>query len=167
MPTILGDTLEKIYDDFLDQLDRAMDDMADFVLDKADDNLRSGDFSPAKGKGAFDRGTLARSGRVERKRLKKRVIYDAPHAPFMEFGTRPHLPPLEPILGWVKRKVRVQATRGARRKRRTTDQEALKIANAIRWSIKKNGTLPRPFFRRAVDALTPAEIDRIVKVHTR
>ncbi|MEE9215673.1 MAG: LAGLIDADG family homing endonuclease [Thermodesulfobacteriota bacterium] len=86
MVKLLGDTVEKIYDDFLDQLDRALDDMADFVLSEADENLRSANFSPAIGEGAFDRGTLARSGRVERKRLKKKVIFDAFHAPFIEFG---------------------------------------------------------------------------------
>ncbi len=57
---------------------------------------------------------------------------DAPHAPFIEFGTRPHFPPLQPILDWVK-------VKGIA----SDEDEALEIAIRIVKSIGKKGTEPR------------------------
>lgn len=84
------------------------------------------------------------------------VNYAAP----IEFGSRPHMPPIEPLVQWVHRKglaARFSTTRySIKRKsgvRMTTSkkdkQNELRMAWAIAMKIKKKGTRPRPF-------LTPA-----------
>lgn len=67
------------------------------------------------------------------------VFLDAPHAAFIEYGTRPHHPPLEPLAEWAYRKGIAD-----------TEEEALEVASAIAWKIAKYGTLPYHFFERAL-----------------
>jgi hypothetical protein len=63
------------------------------------------------------------------------VRVDAPYAPMMEHGTRPFMPPLEPIVAWATRKG-------------FSDPEG--IARAIRWKFYREGIKPKRFFARAV-----------------
>lgn len=159
-------------------LENSAQDIADAILFQADENLREGDFSPAKGAGAFDRGTLARSGRVEGEGLVRYVIYDAPHAKWIEYGTRPHHPPFKPIFEWVKRKIGISAKgrKYGTRSRKVTSirhiirkiayrniadrsSEAVSVTWAIINKIAKVGTPPRPFFRRAIHAVEPRMVE--------
>lgn len=66
------------------------------------------------------------------------VIVDAPHAPYIEYGTRPHRPPLQPLQEWAMRKL------GA------TEQEARGIAWAIADKQALYGTPPHRFFASAM-----------------
>ncbi len=59
-------------------------------------NLAEREFMPV----AF--GELRGSGRVEDRTDGAAVVWDAPHAAAVEFGSRPHMPPLEPLIRWVK-----------------------------------------------------------------
>lgn len=53
----------------------------------------------------------------------------AGYAPYVELGTRPHMPPLAPLVDWVEVKLGLRG------------KEALRAARAIRWSIFQRGTL--------------------------
>lgn len=59
------------------------------------------------------------------------------YAPHIEFGTKPHFPPLEPIEEWVRLKLQ--------------KKEFESIAEAIAWHIYHYGTPPKPFLRPAID----------------
>ena len=69
------------------------------------------------------------------------VGYDAEHAPYIEFGTRPHTPPFGPIYKWCTRKLNLH------------DKEAKKAAWAIINTIKNHGTEEHPYLRPAIQAI--------------
>lgn len=54
----------------------------------------------------------------------------------VELGTRPHIPPIEPILLWVKQKLGLRG------------REAVRAAHAVKWTIAKRGTLGVGMFHR-------------------
>jgi len=87
----------------------------------------------------FDTGELARSVRTEKNHQGARVVVDAPHAPFIEYGTRPHRPPLQPLIDWVMR-----------RGWASSEKEAHPIALGIARKIERSGTSPRHFMKRAM-----------------
>jgi HK97 gp10 family phage protein len=78
-----------------------------------------------------DMGRLRSSLAVEgdKGQMEVRVGTNVKYAPFVELGTRPHTPPLEPIQEWADRK-------GA-------------DGGAVWASIRKHGTKPHPFLRTA------------------
>lgn len=123
------------------------------------------------------------------------ILNDAPHIGVLEKGARPHkMSPaaIEALAGWVYRKIiggdkgaraaakaaRPWAKRssGASNKKGVDDAraEALRIANAIAWKIRKHGQAPKYFVRDArsevVDALAAevlAEMNRVASKPTR
>lgn len=66
------------------------------------------------------------------------VFSDAPHFPFMEYGTRPHMPPVEPLVVWATRKFQVG------------EKEARAIAWAVAIKISREGIEPRGFFAKGM-----------------
>lgn len=82
-----------------------------------------------------DRGMLVQSVMLIFSPKGAIVRVDAPYAPMMEYGTRPFMPPLAPLLEWAKRKG-------------FEDPEA--IARAVRWKFKRRGMAPKRFFAAAV-----------------
>lgn len=66
------------------------------------------------------------------------------YAPFVVFDTKPHWPPLEPILEWVKRTkiAGTYSTKTRRRvgRRRDKEKEDLQVAWAIARKISREGT---------------------------
>lgn len=66
------------------------------------------------------------------------IYSDAPHFPFMEYGTRPHMPPVEPLVVWATRKFQVD------------EKEARAIAWAVAVKISKVGIEPRGFFAKGM-----------------
>lgn len=53
---------------------------------------------------AIDRGTLKQMSGVEKVGDKHyRIFFRAAHAPFVEFGSRPHRPPAGPLIAWAAR----------------------------------------------------------------
>lgn len=101
---------------------------------------------------AVDEGTLMRSVSSHSILKGAMITVDAPHAAFMEYGTRPHTPPLQPLVDWAKRKFGVD------------EKRAKAIAWAVRGKIKKVGTKPRHYMRRTVVELrfkiVPEEVER-------
>ena len=66
------------------------------------------------------------------------VFSDAPHFPFMEYGTRPHMPPVAPLVTWATRKFGVG------------EKEATAIAWAVATKISVVGIAPRGFFAKGM-----------------
>lgn len=114
----------------LERANKKMDDMADFIFSRSQENVAK----------LSDSGELLSSGHVEKQDGKKTIGYTAAHAVFIEFGTHPHMPPVEVIKAWAGRKGMAQ------------DEKSL---NAIGWAIamkiKKEGTDPHPFLRPALN----------------
>lgn len=87
---------------------------------------------------AVDTGSLRGSVSTEFVEDGAIVSVDAPHAPMIEYGTRPFFPPVEPLAEWVKRKGMA-----------STDEEAKSIAFAIAKKISRDGIAPRRYFSKA------------------
>lgn len=70
---------------------------------------------------------------------------EAPYAAVIEHGRRPGRPgpPLEPIRGWVHRKLVGTG--------QVTEAEADGVAYAIRWAIHHRGTKPKLVLKRTFD----------------
>ena len=109
---------------------------------------------------------------------KNQIIADAPHAGAVENGSRPHFPPLEPLIKWVKLRGMQALYGGAKgptgkahadmvglalkgeesstspkykRKGKFSDIDApTRVARAIQMSIGRNGTKPYFYMGGAV-----------------
>ncbi len=93
--------------------------------------------------GTSNEGFLLKSGSVIQKGdLHFQIIYNAPYAEAIEYGTDPHMPPVAPIERWVRKKLLIQ-----------NPKEARSIAWAVAKAIKKQGTQPQPFIRPAIQAV--------------
>jgi len=88
----------------------------------------------------LDSVTTVKDGRYSR-----RVVVDVPYAAYVEYGTRPHWPPVEPIRAWVSRH---KSSFGIR-----DEKDLDRVTYLIRRKIGKLGTRARPFMRQAVAAL--------------
>ena len=128
-------------EDFLKILDEGLTDIAEAVFTRSQELV------------AVDEGMLKKSGHVEHEFLDKDIVYDAPYAADVEFGTDPHTPPFEDIRGWVHRK---RSDLGVKPK------DVDSVAMAIQKKIAEHGTQPQPYLRPAFDEveITAAEIIR-------
>ncbi|MFN3987584.1 MAG: hypothetical protein ACK4KV_19005 [Rhodocyclaceae bacterium] len=59
------------------------------------------------------------------------------HAPAVEHGTKPHHPPVEPLIDWARQKLALSGT------------EAERAGRAIAWKIARHGTQGAHMFRDA------------------
>ncbi len=75
---------------------------------------------------------------------------------YVEYGTRPHRPPLKPIWEWVRLKNKMYGEKGA--------QRAYPIARAVQAIIEQKGTQPHPFIRPAYEKVQQ-EIKKIAMKH--
>lgn len=100
-----------------------------------------------------DTGTLRRSIRIGGVGLTRTVTAggrDGPYAVFVEFGTRAHFPPLDPLVNWVRRN-RVKLGLGGQ-----LDMAKIRsVAFAIARAIGRRGTPPRPFMFPAWEMESP------------
>jgi len=94
-----------------------------------------------------DTGELVRSAKTTLIDRGAIVSFDAPHAAFIEYGTRPHMPPLQPLMDWAIRKGLAD-----------TEEEAKAVAWKIAQKIKREGTTPKFFLARAVKQLSRRRI---------
>ncbi len=93
------------------------------------------------------------------------VGVDAPHAPFMEWGTRPHRPPMQPLADWAYRKGLVDVELDVSDLLRTprsewTDEEkkAFGVIRAIVGKIASKGIEPRHFLFNALQKFLRADV---------
>lgn len=81
------------------------------------------------------RGSVFREEQVLADTVLGLVATDRPYGPFVELGTQPHMPPIQPLIDWVRAKT---GERG---------EEAKSAAYAIAHSIRVRGTKPKPVWR--------------------
>lgn len=157
-------TIPKIKD-IEKNFDKFIKDLATFILDEALENIMKNE--------SWVTGHLAKSGRVEYDPGKKeaKVIFSAPYASYVEFGTRAHTAPLGPSLehsivsrGKNKGVIRIKGTPD-----KTTNpldwwawkkgnQEAVStkygvhtaLGYALWIKIMREGTDPHPYLRPAI-----------------
>jgi len=111
-------------------IDRIMDNIIDEIFYLSQVNIKRNN--------SIDEGTLLKTGYVNRRFLDKQIIYPVLYADYIEYGTRPHMPPVDALIGWVRRKLRVD------------ESKARSIAWSIAKHIKKYGTEPKPYLRPAM-----------------
>lgn len=118
---------------------------------------------------AIDQGTLKNSSEIRKPREGLRIVaWTANHALPVHYGSRPHWPPLAPIVAWVRRNMARVILRGGRRvdvirpsprqaerATRSPDAEVLRVAHAIRAKIARDGTAPVPWVPRAWSKVKP------------
>jgi len=127
-------------------------------------------------------GELRASGHVETTGTSSKIIFDAPHAAAVENGSRPHCPPLAPLLRWVKKrgldqgKLAVAARRGHVRTTRkgvdrvrrlpgtTTVHHALNLGQQIAL-LESKGMMPEDAAMQIARAIQGAIAKRGTKPH--
>jgi hypothetical protein len=72
---------------------------------------------------------------------KIELRYDAPHSFWVEYGTPPHPVSGKKLIAWAERKLH------------KNQKEAKQIAYATATKIKKEGMLPHPFLRPAMEKI--------------
>ena len=108
---------------------------------------------------AVNTGGLRQSVQVINLPNGAEVVVDAPHAPFLEEGTRPFWPPLEPLVAWVIRKGLAPSLGDPDEQERF----AIQVARAIQYAIASRGIEPRHFLAKAMvrmPAIVQAEVGR-------
>lgn len=113
----------------------SLDEVARFILTKSNEHIMDD--------GVTNTGFLARSGEIRREGGEGSALileYTAPYAAYVEFGTTPHKPPIEPLIYWVKRKLRIK-----------DEEEAKMIAIKIRSKIGARGLKARKFLGKAIE----------------
>lgn len=113
-------------------LESKLDEIADFIFTRSQENVAK----------LSDTGELLNSGYIKKGPLMRIIGYSAPHAMYIEYGTHPHMPPVDAIKAWASRKHIV------------SEKELERVAWAIAMKIKKDGTQPQPFLRPAVTEAT-------------
>lgn len=117
-----------------------LDAMAEEVLSFARINLVQHD--------TIDSSRLYNSGHIERGDGTVAVVFDAPHAIWIEYGTQPHPTSMEgrlKIKGWARRKLNL------------SEADAESASWAIVKKIAEEGMEPNPFLRPAVDFVLAKE----------
>ncbi len=95
---------------------------------------------------------------------RAQIVATAPHAEAVEKGSRPHLPPLEPILRWVKLRG-MQGLRSRKRLRGSTSAyHATRVATLIR-GMERGGAVPVDAPERIARAIQHAIAQKGTKPH--
>jgi hypothetical protein len=83
---------------------------------------------------------------------KVKVFTNVLYAPFVEYGTRPHLPPFDPIRKWVHEKFQLSG------------KKLDEVAAKVRWKIFRKGTSEKRYLRDAVEKFNlSAYIDELIR----
>ena len=106
--------------------------IADFIFTNSQENLVDS--------GKIDTSNLFLSGGIEEEKDGVVIKYDAPYAEAINDGTDPHFVPAHELEDWVRRKINPG-----------TEKKVKSIAFAISKAIGKRGTVPSPFFDKAVE----------------
>ncbi len=105
-----------------------------------------------------DTGRLLQSLESRYKDLHGEVITDAEHAPYVEYGAKPHRAPFLPIYEWVYRK---RLDFGIKEK------EVYMVAKSVWDKIAKYGTKPRQQWKRSIEEIEPIFNRRIKEAMTK
>jgi len=116
----------------LEEINKVMDNFIDRIFELSQENLIED--------GKIDTGTMFKTANVKRKFLHKEIIYPALYAESIEYGRVPGtMPPSQALEKWVRRKLGL-----------TNEVQIRRAAFAIAKAIKKRGTQPTYFLRRAI-----------------
>lgn len=99
-------------------------------------------------------GSIQREERVQDERVLGLVSTPLPYGEYVELGTRPHMPPIQPLVDWVEAKLG------------ETGDAAVGAAFAIAKTIARRGTRPQPVWAstyRRVEAELRAKFDAAVQ----
>lgn len=107
----------------------------------------AGGLPPAINTGLLRNSVAWRTPKVEGRTIEGGVGTNVAYALPVEFGSRPHWPPREPIEFWVKRKLRVPAG------------QARGIAFLIARKIARRGTAPRKIFELGLEDAKPRMVE--------
>jgi hypothetical protein len=112
------------------------------------------------------------------------IRFSAPHAAALEVGSRPHTPPLAPLVAWVKlrgmqgltakgrltrkktvgRYIQGRIREESRKPRKATDLAAvMAVARSIQMAIARRGTKPTWYLRRALEEIRPMLAARVTE----
>ena len=130
------------------------------IQDQIGDILEAGGFmveADAKRLCPVDTGRLRASIHTRKESWNTVIVgTDVEYAPYVEYGTPPHMPPVEALKSWASR-----------------HKMGEKAAWALAKKIEKLGTQPQPFMRPALRAnkqkiedLLAREVERIVKKYS-
>ena len=134
-----------------ESLDDAVKKLAYIALTEARKNLRRNK--------NIDTGQLLNSLDAQRIEYAKwGVGASVKHMWYIEYGTRPHKPPLRPLVEWVKRKNKLYGQKGY--------SKAYPIAKAVQKTIELKGTKPYPYLRPAKDTALK-QASRIIRATVR
>lgn len=97
-------------------------------------------------------GDLSRSVSTDSLPDGARVTVDAPYAGAVEWGTRPHWPPIQPLIDWILLKGFAKAP-----------SEARGMAYAVARAISLRGTAPRHYMRKAWTRIKPEIIRHVLR----
>ncbi|MEW6295954.1 MAG: hypothetical protein AB1467_06765 [Candidatus Diapherotrites archaeon] len=112
-------------------IDEWMNELADYIFSKSQENIIKN--------GSIDTGFMLQQANIQRELLEKKIVYSAPYAVFIEFGTSPHPMYSKWLEKWVERKLS------------KTEKEIASTAFAIAKKIEKEGMKEKPFLRPAID----------------
>lgn len=114
----------------------------------------------------MDQGGIKLSTHAEIQNGVSRIVSDAPHAVIMESGSRPHTPPLKPLIAWVnrhkktlsgtKKTIRVRRKNGAFARARRQFKKLLRSLGLKNRSPAKAKRKPSP-------ELTDKQIEQIAR----
>jgi hypothetical protein len=106
------------------------------IMDAADAGFAKSQEEVAEN--STDTGQLLKSGEPPERVDDAAVVwgYKAPYAPYVEYGTAPHYPPIEPLKRWASRVLGDES-----------------IAYALQKKIGEEGTEPQPFVRPGIEAM--------------
>lgn len=91
------------------------------------------------------------------------IVRTEAYGPYVEYGTRPHWPPFQPILDWVQRRgigIELNEARLGRdgklraptKNKARTERAQRAIAFLIQRKIARRGTSGKPFLKPGIDA---------------
>jgi hypothetical protein len=102
---------------------------------------------------ATNTGALAQSWQTQARAYDTVVVFsNLLYAPFVEYGTRPHLPPFDPIRKWVHEKFQLSG------------KKLDEVAAKVRWKIFRKGTSEKRYLRDAVEKFNlSAYIDELIR----
>lgn len=100
--------------------------------------------------GAVNTGHLKKSTSSHNVEKGAELVVDAPYAMAVNYGSRPHMMPIQPLIDWALRKFKVD------------EEEAKEIAYAVRRKIATKGTKPTMFrelaIEQIIDDILPREL---------
>lgn len=113
-------------------------------------------------------GELADSAEVIDSAVGFAIVFTAPHAAAVDLGSRPHMPPLEPLIAWVTLRGIQGLTTGGRVKRVKDGPRAWRaraaetIASRLHEKMgSKSAASWRAHAQNAVRALTPSTLGKL------